>query len=34
MFALSNDWQIVDMADKDQGRRSAVETVINSLKGA
>jgi polyphosphate kinase 2 (PPK2 family) len=34
MFALSNDWQIVDMADKDEGRRSAVETVINSLKGA
>ena len=34
MFALSNDWQIIDMADKDEGRLSAVETVINSLKGA
>jgi len=34
IFALSNDWQIVDMADKDQGRYDAVAQVINSIKGA
>ena len=34
MFALSNDWQIIDMADKDQGRYDAVAQVINSIKGA
>jgi len=31
MFALSNDWQIIDMDNKDQGRYEAVKTVVNSL---
>src|SRR5210317_677331 len=33
MFALSNDWQIIDMDNKDQGRYDAVAQVINSIKG-
>jgi polyphosphate kinase 2 (PPK2 family) len=33
MFALSNDWQIIDMDNKDQGRYDAVAQVIRSLKG-
>ena len=34
MFALTNDWQIINMSDKDAGRTQAIATIISLIKGA